>query len=86
MHYLGSLALTALLFGSTLAAPLADAEANKPKPPKPTPTPGPVQGNSCGNGATPYCCNTDGFGYYTTCSLYCKIFAPRGGRSGRVGR
>ncbi|MCJ1245560.1 hypothetical protein MMC30_002764 [Trapelia coarctata] len=63
MHYLKTLTLTALLFGSALAAP----NVKPTKPAKPTPTPGPVQTNVCGNNDAPYCCNTDGFGFYTTC-------------------
>jgi len=68
MQYFKTLALTALLFGSAIAAP-----NNKPtKPAKPTPTPGPVQNNVCANGDAPYCCNTDGFGFYTTCTVLGK--------------
>lgn len=31
------------------------------------------QTNNCGNGAMPYCCNTDNGGQYTTCSAMGKI-------------
>ena len=66
MHFTKFLALVGLFAGAALAAP--NAEPNPPKPdkpvkPQPPPSQPPTQQNACGNGAVPYCCNTDGSGY-----------------------
>lgn len=56
MQFTNILAIIALLAGSTFAAPAADANPSKhAKVRKPAPTTV-SQVNSCGNGATPYCC------------------------------
>jgi hypothetical protein len=70
MQFTKVLALVALFAGAAFAAPAADAAANPPPPPpKPTkPVPTTIaQTNACGNGVTPYCCNTDNQGWYTSC-------------------
>ena len=72
MQYLKTLAITAFLAASVIASPIA--EANPPKPTKPAKPPtGPVETNVCANGDAPYCCNTDNFGYYTTCSVFSEL-------------
>lgn len=65
MHFTNYFSIMAFVATGVLASPMPDAKP--PPPPKPTPTTI-SQGNTCGNGATPYCCNTDNFGVYTTCS------------------
>ncbi|KAK4986235.1 hypothetical protein LTR50_005464 [Elasticomyces elasticus] len=68
MHFSKIFAIAALFASGALAAPAAEAEAAH----KPTPRPQPTvvsQSNSCGNNAMPYCCNTDNYGAYTTCSV-----------------
>ena len=81
MHFAKYLALAALIATGALAAPAAEANPNKPAPPPPPPKPTKptqpaqpspttvAQSNQCGNDATPYCCNTDNTGKYTTCSV-----------------
>jgi hypothetical protein len=77
MHLTKVLTLMAVLAGTALAAPAAEAEAgaskstNTRKPtntgrPKPQPT---IvdQSNQYGTGITPYCCNTDNRGQFTSC-------------------
>jgi len=74
MQYTKIFTIVALFAAGAFAAPAPEAEANKPtKPAHPPPQPtGPTQTNTCGNGATPYCCNTDNNGFYTTCSVLGK--------------
>ncbi|KIV88714.1 hypothetical protein PV10_08372 [Exophiala mesophila] len=63
-------ALATLLASGALAVPVAEPEPGKPtKPEKPAPPSINVQSNQCGNGAAPYCCNTDNKGKYTTCKV-----------------
>lgn len=66
MHYTKFIAIAALMFGTALAAPAAEAEAHPPKPAKPTPITN-VNSNQCGNGAMPYCCDTDNSGKFNSC-------------------
>ena len=70
MHYTKIVTIVTLLAASAFAAPAANAEAHdRPKKPhRPQPSPGPVQTNNCGSDAQGYCCYTDQFGSYTTCS------------------
>ena len=57
------ISIIALMATTALANP--PPKPVKPQPPPPPPTN--EQTNTCGNGATPYCCNTDNKGKYTTC-------------------
>ena len=67
-------ALATLLASGALAVPVAEPEPGKPtKPEKPQPPTINVQSNQCGNGAAPYCCNTDNKGKYTTCKVLGKL-------------
>ncbi|KAL8806444.1 MAG: hypothetical protein Q9182_001359 [Xanthomendoza sp. 2 TL-2023] len=69
MHFTKFLALVGFFATAAIAAP--NAEPNNPKPTKPTPSPSPpAQQNVCGNGAQPYCCNTDSKGAYTSCYAF----------------
>lgn len=76
MQFAKLLAIVTIFAGGALAAP------NKPKPPPPPPSPTPVQTNACGNGATPYCCNTDTSGSsgtpygYSSCYAYRTLSRP----------
>ena len=71
MQFTNILSVAVLLAGSAFAAPAPDA--NKPTKPAAPVAPTTVsQSNSCGNGGSQYCCNTDNFGVYTTCSVLCK--------------
>lgn len=73
MQFTKLFAITALLAFTAVAAPAADADATrKTKPARPPPPPPPQNNNSCGNGATPYCCNTDNYGKYTSCFVLGK--------------
>ncbi|KAI4226526.1 MAG: hypothetical protein LQ349_006865 [Xanthoria aureola] len=58
MHFTQHLALVGLFAATALAAPTEDSCPQKPAKPAPAPTT-----NACGNDATPYCCNTDVFGF-----------------------
>ncbi|KAK4976483.1 hypothetical protein LTR66_010870 [Elasticomyces elasticus] len=70
MHFSKIFAIAALFASGALAAPAPAAEAEANYKPAPRPQPTIVsQSNSCGNGAMPYCCNTDNMGAYTTCSV-----------------
>ncbi|MCJ1423550.1 hypothetical protein MMC29_001434 [Sticta canariensis] len=64
------LTFAVLLAGSALAVPAPDA--HRAKPPKPVYEPPPPsvvnQSNSCGNGAQPYCCDSDNGGS-TVCNV-----------------
>lgn len=69
------LTIAVLFAGSALAAPSADAHREKPaKPNHSTTTTTTNQSNSCGNGAAPYCCNTDNGGSGTSCSVSGKNY------------
>lgn len=67
-------AFATILVAGAFAAPAAEAnpppKPSKPQPPKQSDV---TQVNACGNGAQPYCCNTDNFGKYTTCSALRKL-------------
>lgn len=74
MHMTKIFAFVTILAAGAFAAPAA--EANPPKPTKPAPQPQPTnvnQSNACGNGATPYCCNIDNKGKYTTCYAFREL-------------
>ena len=74
MQFTNILAIAVLLAGSAVAAPGGGPPPKNPgKPPKPQPQPGSTtnQGNSCGNGAIPYCCDSDN-GSYTKCKALGK--------------
>ncbi|KAL8697959.1 MAG: hypothetical protein Q9224_002071 [Gallowayella concinna] len=69
MHFTKFLTLVGFLATAAIAAP--NAEPNPPKPTKPSPSPSaPAQQNACGNGAQPYCCNTDSKGAYNSCYAF----------------
>lgn len=65
MHFTKYFTVAAIVTTGVLAAP-REAPA---KPSKPASPPTNSQGNACGNGAAPYCCNTDNLGKYTVCAL-----------------
>ena len=71
MQFIKFVALVGLLAGGALAAP-TDKPDKPQKPPKqqPPPPPPPTQNNACGNGASPFCCNGDGHGGYSSCYAY----------------
>jgi hypothetical protein len=81
MHCGKYFALAALIVTGVVAAPAAEPNPPKPNPPPKPAQPTPVQQtNQCGNNATPYCCDTDGKGAYTTCkvlgmilSFFCEV-------------
>lgn len=64
MHISKYFTVVALIATGVLAAPPKPDKPNKPAQPATTVV---SQTNQCGNGATPYCCNTDNSGKYTTC-------------------
>lgn len=74
MHFTKYFAIVAFIATGVLASPMP-GKAPPPPPPKPAPPPPPSQpttvsqSNTCGNNATPYCCNTDSKGAYTTCKV-----------------
>ena len=78
MHFTKYFTIVALVAAGALAAPTEPKQTTTTtpaaKPTKPTKPAQPTatvvqQTNQCGNGATPYCCNTDNSGKYTTCSV-----------------
>lgn len=74
MQLIKLFALATLLASGALAVPVAEPEPGKPtKPEKPSPPSINVVSNQCGNGAAPYCCNTDNKGKYTTCKVMGKL-------------
>lgn len=80
MHMTKVFAFATILAAGALAAPAAEANPPKPTPPQnpPQPTQTTVnQSNACGNNATPYCCNTDNKGKYTTCYAFRKLSRVR---------
>ncbi|CAL8581143.1 hypothetical protein XPA_006846 [Xanthoria parietina] len=68
MHFAKFLALVGVFATAAVAAP--NKPTKPPQPPPPPPPPPPTQQNACGNGATPYCCNTDSKGAYGSCYTY----------------
>ena len=68
MHFAKFLALVGVFAMAAVAAP--NKPTKPPQPPPPPPPPPPTQQNACGNGATPYCCNTDSKGAYGSCYTY----------------
>lgn len=67
MQFTNILTVVVLLASGALASP-----GKPPKPEKPSPPVVVAQQNQCGNGAAPYCCNTDNSGKYTTCEVLSK--------------
>merc|ERR1711874_413556 len=69
MHFLKLIALTGFFASAAYAVPTDPVKPSKPGKPAPPPPP-PTQQNACGNGAAPFCCNTDSKGGYTSCYAF----------------